>query len=235
MKMILYNQSKKKLTNVKICDIILYLNTCKSHNERKEYEILMNEKTTPTLGVEVIADVLISKFKHITIDGQHIRCSRTKLGKLLTLIQVLYIKCVGKQLFDDKIYSDVCGTIIPSLNTLNYPYDIVGKTVGGGADGCFERNEEIAENLIIYENDDYESIGDFFHMDIDVDQLIYNVFITFGSYEGRELGKYIDEFKHNLCNNNILDEKTTRNFLLNIPQKLLEQGNPIIDYINSYM
>lgn len=119
--------------------------------------------------------------------GQVFSCSRTKIGKLLSIVAFLYARR-GKKLFDQCIckYSQNCGTTITDLAFyvdrdiyIQYNgYDDGKKTIDSN---LINNNITVPEQYI-----NVDSISD------DVKFSIKNVFLSFGAYSAIDLGNCIN-------------------------------------------
>lgn len=116
--------------------------------------------------------------------GKKYSCSRTKIGKLLSIVAFLYAKN-GQKLFDEIIFKyDNCGT---SINELKFFVDRDVYIQYQYADDCqyidsvFEKNNDILEK--------HKEIGS---LDDELKTVIERVFRQFGSFSAYHLGQCIN-------------------------------------------
>ena len=136
-------------------------------------------------------------------------CTRTKVGKLLSIVAFVYAKS-GKKLFDEAIFKyDNCGTSINELKVyidrdvyIQYQYE----------DDCQYINSEFLHHEdIIEKHKDIDSVDD------TLKKVIEDVFRNFGAFSAYDLGQCI-------------------NPIVNLPQMVNEKGEiqlhiiPTIDF-----
>lgn len=186
------------------------------------------------MNVKFLANRLIQHFWNIRINGQRVKCTRTKIGKLLTIVQILSIKYNNQIAFEDTIAEETCGTSIPVLSVHRYPYDIwelyTCKTPN--ATDFFEKNSSINLSDMVTVN---ESLPDLYAPQGEVDNLlqriINDVFMEFGTYDGYEIGKLINQFKDGICFDGVVCKEKVIEWLTNIDT---QTTNPIISFIHNY-
>lgn len=192
------------------------------------------EEINKNMDVKILANYLIQCFWNTRIGGQRIKCTRTKIGKLLTIVQILYIKKNGQVAFDDVIAEETCGTSIPVLSVYRYPYDIW--------DIC---SNELSNNTVFYEQNSVinlldvskvsDTIPELYDLKDEVSdsikKLIMDVFVNFGSYDGYEIGKLINTFKSDICSNGVVCKDKILIWLTNDYASI---DNPIISFIHNY-
>lgn len=148
---------------------------------------LISDDNLKRMSVDIIAatDYLILQFIK---SGKRYTCSRTKLGKLLTIVAFTYA-VEGKLLFDEKVYKyGECGTAINEILD-NYDRDIYisshsnddGKTVVFNSNIILDLDESTKEEYKNYEKLEYS-----------VRRRIDDVFLNFGSYSASKLGEYVN-------------------------------------------
>lgn len=131
-------------------------------------------------SLEDITNYLISLF-YMT-DCKY-SCTRTKIGKLLSIIAFSYA-CEDKKLFDDEIYKgDKLGPIIPVLQILWFPLEIYSF---GKDEKCYDDMTVINEKF----NEDVEFSTKFYNnqfLSVELKERVENVFRRFGAYPSVEL------------------------------------------------
>lgn len=211
---------------------------------------LRREECVKGMDVRNVANYVIQEYLKCRVKGQKVACTRTKIGKLLTIIQILSIKCRRKLAFDDTIVTEACGTSVPILSVYRYPYDIweLGtdislkqitfstQTAQNSYFEFFEENSsidcskmtEIDEQIPkLYEIQEGEDI------DESLKKIIRDVFIEFGTYDSYEIGKMINEFKERICVDDIVDENKVIKWLHEIQIQQTEI-NKLIKFISKY-
>ncbi|MDE6724706.1 MAG: hypothetical protein K2J79_03785, partial [Ruminiclostridium sp.] len=193
------------------------------------------------MAVKDVANYLIQEYWRHRIEGLKITCTRTKIGKLLTIIQILSIKCRRELAFDDTIVTETCGTSVPILSIQRYPYDIwelntdeVEKTAFSKKPVFFEQNSRLDLNKAekvdkplpkLYETRE--------NIDESLKQIIEDVFEEYGAYDSYEIGKFINEFKEKICVNEIVDQNEVVKWLDEIERQPIE-NNELIMFIYNY-
>ena len=142
------------------------------------------------------ANYLIKLFYYT---GKRYTCTRTKLGKLLSIAAFAYARA-GKKLFEETIYKyHDCGTGISGLQL--YDRDIYTQ------EQYYDDSEKISTNSIdfslvipdVYVPEDLPK---------DVKGVLTDVFCEFGSFPALQLGEYINSFLKDIIDdldNNIVD------------------------------
>lgn len=111
-------------------------------------------------------------------------CSRTKIGKLLSIVAFIYAKN-GKKLFDEIILKyDNCGT---SINELKSFVDRDVYIQFQYADDCQYIDDEFNNNELVLEKHKESS-----SIDENLKSEIENVFRNFGSFSAYHLGQFIN-------------------------------------------
>lgn len=198
------------------------------------YDDTYREEIRKNMDVKFLANCLIQRFWTVRINEQRIKCTRTKIGKLLTVVQILSIKHNNKVAFEDTIAEETCGTSIPVLSVHRYPYDIWELCAYKlPTDTCFfEKNSSINSSDIAIVD---EPIPDLYAPQGDVDgllqKIISDVFMEFGTYDGYEIGKLINQFKADICLDGIVSTEKIITWLTNIDT---QTTNPIMSFIHNY-
>lgn len=208
---------------------------------------LLREECIKSMDVKNVANYVIQEYWRCRVKGQKVACTRTKIGKLLTIIQILSIKCRHELAFDDTIVTETCGTSVPILSVYRYPYDIwelntdmtlsqidfSGQKVHNSfyeensridCDKMTEVDEPIPK---LYEVQKDENI------DESLKKIIKDVFTEFGTYDSYEIGNMINEFKEKICIDDIVDENKITAWLYKIQSQQTET-NKLIEFITEY-
>lgn len=221
---------RKVLTKRKKDSIIDYkkMHTNRNNSHREDCKKVMDAK--------ILANFLIQEYWRIRVDGQRIKCTRTKVGKLLTIIQILSIKCRQQLAFKDTIAVETCGTSVPILSVLRYPYDIWELGVNESLNGSifFEKNAKINAESITTED---KPLPDLYKLSNDIDdslkKIIKDVFLEFGTYDSYEIGKLINQFKSAISLDSVVREEKI-NAWLNNSDIQPEKSNKIVLFIHNY-
>lgn len=164
--------------------------------------------------------------------GQKYTCSRTKIGKLLTIVAFTYA-VEKKLLFNEKVYKyGNCGTAINEILDkydrdiyISNPIDDNEQTISFGDKTINDLDESIKREY-----------GDNLKLDISVKRRIDDVFIKFGSYSASRLGDCINCII-NIDDIIINDEVQFENlYLLSQNKDLLDKIsdlNPLVRYVFS--
>ena len=219
---------KRILTKREKNDIII----CKKMSLRSERTY--REEINKEMDVKILANYLIQCFWNTRINGQRIKCTRTKIGKLLTIVQLLYIKQNGQVAFDDAIAEETCGTSIPVLSVYRYPYDIwdISSNELSSDTVFYELNSSINLSDVSKVSDTIPELYDLKDEVSDsIKKLIMDVFVKFGTYDGYEIGKLINTFKGDICSNGVVCEDKVLTWLTNADTTV---DNPIISFIHNY-
>lgn len=116
--------------------------------------------------------------------GQRYSCSRTKLGKLLSIVAFIYA-LKDEELFDESIYRyDGCGTAINELKSY-FDRDIY---IQFG----YEDNQEFIGEDFDFSIVPKEKYTEITSIELSLRENIERVFRNFGSYKASELGKCIN-------------------------------------------
>lgn len=117
--------------------------------------------------------------------GQKYSCSRTKIGKILSIVAIIYAK-EGKKIFNERIYKyksdavgEFCGAFIREL------INIVDRDV-------YISNEICDTNSKINSDEIKEKENLTFDLPKGVKETIKEVFLEFGAYDSKTLGKCIN-------------------------------------------
>lgn len=125
--------------------------------------------------------------------GQKYSCTRTKIGKLLSIVAFAYAR-KGEQVFDEKIYKyDGCGTAIKELLSIIEDRDVYLRF------NYQDDQKFITDNLSVVISE---------YITTDVQQTIEFVFRKFGSYSAKQLGECINvlvEQEHLLCDDDSIN------------------------------
>lgn len=114
--------------------------------------------------------------------GKKYSCTRTKIGKMLTLVAFGYAQD-NKQLFSEPIYKyDGCGTAIRKIMD-TYDRDIYVQCGDNDNQKCID--DKFNDEFIDLNYDDYATLDD------DVKKRIEEVFRKFGAYSSSRLGECI--------------------------------------------
>ncbi len=206
--------------------------------EQKLHANSKNKRGKIKMSFSLISKSLIRKFLETKISDKYIECTRTKIGKLLVIVQMAYLKATKEMAFNEPIYVDKCGATIPSLAALGIPYDIIEEV----APKLFDSNEEYyvsnsALDINVLDIDETRVPRKYLDENSSVNeklkQITNDVFLEFGGYESLELGRMIDEFKLDISDNNTLDMQSLSkyiedNFFNNY------ENNKIINFIRNY-
>lgn len=117
--------------------------------------------------------------------GQRYSCSRTKLGKLLSIVAFVYAQ-KNEKLFDDIIYKYVdCGTVIKNLvlyvdNEVYIRYEY------------HDKKDDIDISLIDENADFPEKYAKTDSLSQDLKNTIKNIFVKFGAFAAKDLGLCIN-------------------------------------------
>lgn len=157
--------------------------------------------------------------------GQKYTCSRTKIGKLLSIVAFVYARR-GYKLFDEKIYKyDGCGTAIREVMVycdrdvyMQYRYFNNRQYI----DDDFISDEQIPER--------YQKIN---NLNNELKEIIEDVFRHFGSFFTYDLGDFLNPIvelpqmvnENNEVNLNMIQSITLADFANN------EQDNALINYL----
>ncbi len=210
--------------------IMMYKNT------RSCFSYMCREGIKKNMDVKYFADYLIDLFWNTRINGKPIECTRTKIGKLLTIVQILYIKHYKTNAFEDIIVEETCGTSIPVLAVHRYPYNIWDAyTESLNGNDFFKGNNpinvcEISKRADIAKNP-FLSLCEDGELADRIIKLISGVFYEFGTYDGYEIGKLINEFKDKICSDNVVLEQKVIDWLSDNEDT---GTNPIVDFINKH-
>lgn len=196
------------------------------------------EEFKKNMDVTFVANYLIQCFWKTRVNGKRIECTRTKIGKLLTIIQILSIKINKQVAFEDTIAEEICGTSVPVLSVYRYPYDIwellpyklPNDTV------FYETNGSINLSEVSTVEEPLPSLYEI-HGDVDglIQKIIYDVFIGFGAYDSYEIGRFINEFKTTICIEKVVSKEKIADWLSNLDiQTINPTINPIISFIFNY-
>lgn len=192
--------------------------------------------------VRNITNRIIQNYWKYRVDGQKIACTRTKIGKLLTVVNILSIKCKDKPAFEDIIVSETCGTSVPILSVYRYPYDIwelgeertFGESAFSSKNNFFEQDEKLTLEQIEEVN---EPLPELYKIKEAVDEtlnrIIDDVFMEFGAYDSYDIGDYINAFKSKICNEEVVDNGKVRSWLTEI-QTQTKENNKLIEFISNY-
>lgn len=221
---------RKLLTKRKISSIIVTKNRFTNQNGsyREECKKIMDAKN--------LANFLIQEYWKNRVDGLRIECTRTKIGKLLTIIQILSIKCRHQLAFKDTIAVETCGTSVPILSILWYPYNIWELSVNELFDNSvfFKRNAKIDTKSVTIEDkplpDLYKNISD---IDDSLKKIVKDVFLEFGAYDGYEIGKLINQFKADISLDSVVCEEKITAWLNNLDIQS-ETANNLVLFIHNY-
>ena len=213
--------------NITIVIIKEYKKDFKSHSDTYK------EEFNKTMDIKTLSNFLIQKFWKLRIKGQRLECTRTKIGKLLTIIQILSIKNNNQLAFDDDIMEETCGTSVPVLSVYRYPYDIWELYSPKSTDNTFFEQSARINLLDTIEVED--SIPELYMIREEVTDLykkiVNDVFVEFGTYNGYEIGKLINQFKTDICDNGVVRREKVANWLNSID---VHNNNPIITFIHNY-
>ena len=199
------------------------------------YDDTCREEVNKNMDVRILANYLIQCFWNTRINGQRIKCTRTKIGKLLTIVQLLSIKHTQHVAFEDAIVAETCGTSIPILSVHRYPYDIweLHSCKFPNNAILFEKNSviDLSDTSIVS-----EPLPELYSLQDDISDLIKNiirdVFEKYGTYDGYEIGKLINEFKTDICSDGIVCEEKVITWLANINA---QSTNSIIDFVHNHV
>ena len=156
--------------------------------------------------------------------GQKYSCSRTKLGKLLSILAFLYA-LDDEELFDETIYRyDGCGTAINELKSY-FDRDIYIQFE-------YEDNREFIKETFNTDNLQMERCFQTVNVDENLKSKIECVFRKFGAYKAYDLGQCINPIvnfsnvtKDNIVNLSVI-KTLSRNDFLNV-----ETHNELIDFL----
>lgn len=169
--------------------------------------------------VEECANYLIQLFYKT---DKRYSCTRTKIGKLLSILAFKYAVQKDECLFPLEIYRyPKCGTLIIGIQMYvdrdvyhRYPYDNSKKRIS---------RKELKENVDI--PDSYKEIQS---LSEEVKKDIEDVFFTFGAYSQEDLSEELNPIVEyeGICENN--DRINLDNLILLIGKL---PGNKVVDYI----
>ena len=149
-----------------------------------------NKLTNESVRLFSAANYLIQLFYYT---DKKFTCTRTKLGKMLSVAAFIYAK-QGKKLFKETIYKyNECGTAIKELQF--YDRDIYVQSQYFDDDDLERKEIALCYNLIIpeiYRNS---------YLPKDVENILNNIFSTFASCSALKLGELINEIL-----NEVLDD-----------------------------
>ena len=186
-----------------------------------------------------IYKTLIQQFLKTRINNKYIECTRTKISKLLAIIQMVHIKAMDSIAFQEPIYIDKCGVTIPALAASGVPYAITEEVMPRLFDEdkkYFICNDKLRADML--DTSGYEipqkyttEIVNYSEKQLEI---INNVFLEFGGYESIELGKMLDEFKYDISDegNIINTDLLTQCIKSAFSNKY--KDNKIINYIINY-
>lgn len=180
-----------------------------------------------------IVNFLLCKFADASICGKPLFCSRTKIGKLLFILQILWFKCKGEFAFSERIVRDTCGCSIPELSILMYPYIIYGSMQENPSE-CYIKNESLcSEQIMIEVKDDFHKRYPYNDVNcVGLSEMIQSVFLNFGSYQSSKLGALIDEFKDAIFEDADLNKEKLQRWLNTLAKA--ETQNDIIIFLRQY-
>ena len=201
---------------------------------------LCGEECKNNMSVKNITNHVIREYWNSRVGGLRISCTRTKIGKMLTIIQILSLKCRREIAFDELIVSETCGTSVPILSVYRYPYDIwelnKGRTLDEpfqSRDDFFERNSRMSKDEVERINEDIPKLYEI-QQEIcgPLQRIIEDVFYEFGAYDSYEIGKLINDFKDKICIKEVVDEEMIGDWLKEIQGQPTD--NELIKFIAEY-
>lgn len=153
-------------------------------------------------------------------------CTRTKLGKLLSIVAFKYAM-EDKKLFNETIYKyNDCGCVILELKILNRDIYIQNE--------YFDNNEKINEKDLVLEDIKLPNIYlNSEKVNKEIKESIKEVFLEFGAYSTRKLSKLLDEITdiNGIANNEnviILENIKTIDF-----EKNKDSSNKLFKFLNT--
>ena len=153
-------------------------------------------------------------------------CTRTKLGKLLSILAFKYAR-KGEKLFDQTIYKypPSCGTLINELNFI-VPRDIYTRNIVDGNDPDNMTIINVSLSACANVPTQYKDIKT---LSTPVREELEKVFNTFGTYPASELGKLLNPIVECILINGSCNEIDLSKVCGEAIEKI--ENNAIVEYI----